>query len=72
MKLSEAQCRKMLVKNRWDGVPKCPYCGCDKSYVIEKGERFKCANKECYKKYSVTVGLCFHASNIPSERVYHD
>jgi hypothetical protein len=60
----EAACRKYLVDQRWNGVPECPYCGCRKSYVIEGGKRFKCANSECWKKYSVTVGSIFEASNI--------
>lgn len=61
----EQACRDYLVQQRWNGVPECPYCGCQKSYKIENGKRFKCANKECYKKYSVTVGTIFEASNIP-------
>ena len=61
----ENVCRQYLVQQRWNGKPVCPYCGCDKSYVIEGGKRFKCGSKECYKKYSVTVGTIFHASNIP-------
>jgi transposase-like protein len=61
----EQVCRDFLVKQRWNGKPVCPYCGCDKHYVIENGKRFKCANSECYKKYSVTVGSIFHASNVP-------
>lgn len=61
----EQTCRDFLVKQRWNGKPVCPYCGSDKSYIIEGGKRFKCGNSECYKKYSVTVGSIFHASNIP-------
>ncbi len=61
----EAACREFLVQQRWNGVPECPYCGCRKSYKIEAGKRFKCANSGCYKKYSVTVGTIFEASNIP-------
>jgi transposase-like protein len=62
----EKTCRDYLVQQRWNGKPVCPYCGCDKSYVIEGGKRFRCADrKECGKKYSVTVGTVFHASNIP-------
>lgn len=61
----EAACRDYLIKQRWNGKPVCPYCSCDRSYVIENGKRFKCANKECWKKYSVTVGTIFEASNIP-------
>ncbi len=58
-------CRDYLGKERWNGVPVCPYCGCDKCYVIENGKRFKCGSKECYKKFSVTVRTIFEASNIP-------
>lgn len=61
----EQKCRDFLVQQRWDGNPVCPYCNSDKWYSIENGKRFKCANKECHKKYSVTVGTIFHASNIP-------
>jgi transposase-like protein len=58
-------CRQFLVQQRWNGSPECPYCGSSKWYSIENGKRFKCGNKECYKKYSVTVGTVFEASNIP-------
>jgi transposase-like protein len=60
----EAACRDFLVQQRWNGEPVCPYCGHRKSYKIEAGKRFKCANQACYKKYSVTVGTVFEASNI--------
>lgn len=61
----EKACRDYLVQQRWNGIPECPYCGCTKSYEIEGGKRFKCANAACWKKYSVTVGTIFEASNIP-------
>lgn len=61
----EQKCRDFLVQQRWNGSPVCPYCNSNKWYSIENGKRFKCGNKECYKKYSVTVGTIFHASNIP-------
>jgi transposase-like protein len=61
----EQACRNFLAQQRWNGNPVCPYCGSGKYYNIENGKRFKCGNSECYKKYSVTVGTVFHASNIP-------
>ena len=61
----EKTCRDYLIKERWNGVITCPYCGHEKAYVIENGKRFKCASKLCYKKFSVTVGTIFEASNIP-------
>ncbi len=60
----EQACRDFLVQHRWNGTPVCPYCGCNRSYKIEAGKRFKCANKECHKKYSVTVGTVAEDSNI--------
>src|SRR3979411_1501298 len=64
----EKRCRKYLAEQRWNGKPKCPYCGWDKCYIIEKGKRFKCGNQTCYKKFSVTVGTIFEASNIPLQK----
>lgn len=61
----EAACRDFLVQQRWNGEPICPHCQHRKSYKIEGGKRFKCANQTCYKKFSVTVGTIFEASNIP-------
>ncbi len=62
----EITCREHLIKQRWpDGKVKCQYCGHDHCYRIEKGNRFKCANNKCYKRFKVTVGTIFEASNIP-------
>lgn len=63
---NETVCREHLIKQRWpDGKVKCQYCGHDKCYRIDKGERFKCANNKCYKRFRVTVGTIYEASNIP-------
>ena len=63
---TEKQCREYLAANRWpDGRIICPYCRNPKSYVIEGGERYKCANNKCYKRFTVTVGTVLEASNIP-------
>ena len=61
----EKACREYLIKERWNGVITCPYCGNEGAYVIEGGKRFKCRSSACYKKFSVTVGTIFEASNIP-------
>lgn len=62
----ETVCREHLVKQRWpDGNVVCQYCGHPKCYRIDKGERFKCANSKCYKRFRVTVGTIYEASNIP-------
>lgn len=62
----ETVCREHLIKQRWpDGNIVCQYCGHKKCYRIEGGERFKCANNKCYKRFRVTVGTIFESSNIP-------
>jgi hypothetical protein len=60
----EKACKDYLIEQYWHGKPICPYCFCDKVYVIENGKRFKCGHKDCYSKFSVTVGIIFEASNI--------
>ena len=62
----EQTCRDYIAVQRW-GVGKvvCPYCESQKAYVIEGGKRYKCADKTCHKKFSVTVGTFMEASNIP-------
>lgn len=57
--------RMFLEQHRWNGTPICPYCKGNRTYVIEGGKRYKCAAKECNKKFSVTVGTVFEDSKIP-------
>ncbi|MCH8905101.1 MAG: IS1595 family transposase [Bacteroidetes bacterium] len=62
----EQVCINHLENLRWeDGKPQCPHCGHDKVYRIEKGKRYKCANRECYKKFSCTCGTIFENTKIP-------
>ena len=42
--------------------PVCPFCGHTHVYRTDRG--YKCANKECYKKFTVTVGTVFENSKI--------
>jgi transposase-like protein len=64
----EETCRNYLAWIRWEGKPVCPYCGYDKVYSIENGKRFKCANRNCYSKFSVTVGTIFEDTKIPLQK----
>lgn len=61
----ENTCRQYLAKQRWNGNTVCPYCGHSKCYTIEGGKRYKCADKTCFKRFTVTVGTIFEASNVP-------
>jgi len=64
----EKICRDYLAWIRWENKPICPYCGHDKVYIIENGKRYKCANKDCYSKFSVTVGTIFEDTKIPLQK----
>ncbi len=58
-------CREYLETMRWNGTITCPYCQhSGKIYRIENGKRYKCGNKECHKKFSVTVGTIFENTKI--------
>jgi hypothetical protein len=58
-------CKKFLEQQRWQNGITCPYCGHAKCYIIENNERYKCASKTCYKRFTVLVGTIFEASKIP-------
>lgn len=58
----EQTCREYLVQQRWDGNPVCPFCGAEKPYTTNRG--YKCRNKECYKKFTVTVGTIYENSKV--------
>jgi len=64
----EKSCKKYLKQQRWQNGISCPYCGHDKCYIIENNERYKCASKDCYKRFTVLVGTIFEASKIPLKK----
>src|SRR5688500_4994976 len=62
----ETYCREYLIQQRWNGRPVSVHCVVDKKpYVIEGGKRFKCSDKDCGKKFSVSVGTVFENTNVP-------
>lgn len=59
----EKVCKAYLAQQRWGGQPVCPHCGnSHKIYTTNRG--YKCGNKECHKKFSVTVGTVMEDSKI--------
>lgn len=58
----EETCKTYLATQRWNGVIVCPHCNSEKVYKTNRG--FKCADKTCSKKFSVTVGTIFENSKI--------
>jgi hypothetical protein len=59
----EETCISYLEQQRWGGTPCCPFCGVINPYRTNRG--FKCREKTCHKKFSVTVGLVYENSKIP-------
>lgn len=59
----EETCRAYLEQKRWGGTPACPFCGVVDPYRTNRG--FKCREKTCHKKFSVTVGTVYENSKIP-------
>ena len=64
----EQVCKDYLAQHRWNGKVTCPFCGHDHIYITNRG--YKCANKTCHKKFSVTVGTIFENSKLPLRTWY--
>jgi transposase-like protein len=71
----EKTCYEFLANQIWeDGKPVCPFCGSVHVYTT-KGRstkpskkdipEYRCANKDCTKKFSATKGTIFEASKVP-------
>lgn len=61
----EESARKYFSSVRWGEWAVCPYCGHRRCYIVEKGKRYKCGNKGCYRKFSATAKTLIENSNIP-------
>ncbi len=59
----EETCKAYLEQQRWSGNVECPFCACTKVYRTNRG--FKCGDKFCGKKFSVTVGTIYENSKVP-------
>jgi len=64
----EMSAMKYFAEIRWGKWARCVYCGNERCYMIEKGERYKCANPKCYKRFRVTVKTIMEASNLKLDR----
>ena len=68
---TDAICREYLAEQRWPAGVACVHCGNMKVYTTTRKKKdgevvkeYKCAAKECHKKFSVTVGTIFENTNI--------
>lgn len=62
---TDEKCREYLEHQRWDGTPACPFCGSINVHRFPNGRIFKCREKECRSKFSVTVGTIYENTKIP-------
>ena len=61
----EAKCREYLEQQRWNGTPSCPFCGSLNVCRFKNGKIFKCREKGCRAKFSVTVGTIYQDTKLP-------
>jgi transposase-like protein len=59
---TDEDCRAYLEQQRWGGTPACPFCGVINPYRTNRG--FKCRDKACHKKFTVTVGTIYENSKV--------
>src|ERR1039458_6340067 len=58
-------CKSFMIGLRWqDGVVKCPRCGSDKVFWIEKERVWKCYGKHDHAKFSLKTGTAMEDSPI--------
>jgi len=63
---TEEKCREYLEAQRWGDTPACPCCGSTNVHRFATNNRiFKCREKECRNKFSVTVGTIYQNTKIP-------
>lgn len=62
---TDEKCRQYLEAQRWGDTPACPHCGSVNVCRFTTDTRiFKCREKECRKKFSVTVGTIYQDTKI--------
>jgi transposase-like protein len=61
----EAAARQWFEEARWGSEPVCPHCGSLKHYDTKKAGRYRCAEKECRKDFTVTTKSVMESSHAP-------
>lgn len=63
---TDEKCREFLELQRWCTTPGCPHCGSTNVHRFATNNKiFKCREKVCRKKFSVTVGTIYENTKIP-------
>lgn len=58
----ESTCKEYLEQKRWNGNITCPHCSNEKTWKTDRG--YKCASKDCNKKFSVISGTIYENTKI--------
>jgi len=61
IKITEEDCRQILIDLKWDSKPKCN-CGCTKLYFLSTRNIYKCSS--CKKQFSVISDTIFKSAKI--------
>ncbi len=68
---TDEQCRFYLEQQRWGGTPACVHCGSVNVRRFANGSGiFKCREKACRKKFSVTVGTVWQDRKLPLHKMF--
>jgi transposase-like protein len=62
---NEDAVRAWFEASRWPDGPVCPHCGSLKQYATKKAGRYRCAEKECRKDFTVTTKSVMERSHVP-------
>src|SRR5690349_2554192 len=62
---TEQKCRDFLEQQLWNGTPACPFCGSINVHRFPNGKLFKCREKGCRNKFTVTVGTIYEDTKLP-------
>ena len=63
---TDEKCRQYLEQQRWGNTPACPFCGSTNVHRFANNNKiFKCREKVCRSKFSVTVGTIYENTKIP-------
>ena len=62
---NETAARRWFEAARWPHGPVCPHCGSLTHYATKKEGRYRCAEKECRKDFTVTTKSVMESSHAP-------